>query len=263
MIPDANVNDISLLGLVKHTLSERLRLQAGIRYEWRNIHVPDQEAAAHSHEEEGHDEGHHLESFDRNYNNLTASVRATYNFTGQLLLRANLASAYRTPNLAELTQDGMHGVWYEQGNINLQSQRNYEADLSLHYHSSMLSFNLAGFYNKIDHYIYLAPTSDTAGNGADIYRYDQTDAVLGTKLAFRQNDPAMFETATDGYTLLHIGIGGQFKWSSQMIEWNLRVDNLLDEKYIDHLSTLKEVGFYNMGRNISLMVKVPFAVGGR
>jgi hypothetical protein len=35
---------------------------------------------------------------------------------------------------------------------------------------------------------------------------------------------------------------------------------LLDTKYTDHLSTLKEVGLLEPGRNIALLIKVPFGI---
>jgi iron complex outermembrane receptor protein len=41
---------------------------------------------------------------------------------------------------------------------------------------------------------------------------------------------------------------------------SISVNNLLDKKYIDHLSTLKEVGLYNPGRNIAFNLKIPFSV---
>ena len=37
-------------------------------------------------------------------------------------------------------------------------------------------------------------------------------------------------------------------------------DNLLDRKYTDHLSTLKEVNMYNPGRNNALSIRIPFGI---
>ncbi|MFH1319413.1 MAG: TonB-dependent receptor [Bacteroidota bacterium] len=327
VLPDHNVDDISFFGLAQYTFFNKLTAQAGLRYDYRNIFVPEQEKSGHSHEEEEeHEEEHeHMEEFDRNYDNFCASIGATYNLNDKILFRANFASAYRTPNIAELTQDGMHGARYEQGSRDLTSQRSYETDLSIHYCSKHTTFDFAIFDNQIKDYIFLAPTSDTTSSGMDIYRYSQTNAELyggeagihihphplhwlhfkstfsyvigkqednsylpfipaskirieliaekkklaflhntfikiGTLTAFDQNNPAMFETENVGYTLLNLGIGGSIKWAKQMVSIGIYANNLLDEKYIDHLSTLKPMNIYNQGRNISISVKVPFNI---
>ena len=81
-----------------------------------------------------------------------------------------------------------------------------------------------------------------------------------TSTAFDQNYPAPEETSTRGYTLLDLSIGGNFKIENQMMSFSLSGNNLFDRKYIDHLSTLKEVGLFNPGRNIILSLKIPFIV---
>lgn len=53
-------------------------------------------------------------------------------------------------------------------------------------------------------------------------------------------------------------MGSSFRLGNQPLEVNLTVQNLLDKKYVDHLSTLKEVDLYNPGRNISLSLRIPF-----
>ena len=81
-----------------------------------------------------------------------------------------------------------------------------------------------------------------------------------TSTAFNQNNTAPDETATKGYTLLDLSIGGNIKIKNQLMSVSLSANNLFDKKYIDHLSTLKEVGLFNPGRNISLSLKIPFEV---
>jgi iron complex outermembrane receptor protein len=211
----------------------------------------------------------------------------------------------------------------EQGNSDLKSQRNYEADISVHYHSKYVMVDISGFYNHVNDYIFIAPTNDTIASGDKIYRYSQSNAELyGTelsidvlpinwlnlktsyaylvgkrekgsylpfipqnklrfeikfqkqKLAFlknnffkvgglfaaKQNNPAMFETETDSYFLLNAGIGTNIKWANQMVALSVQANNLLNKTYIDHLSTLKGMGYYNIGRNISINLKIPFGI---
>lgn len=308
VLPDADVNDFSFFGLAQYTFFEKLKTQAGLRYDLRSISTKAET---------------NKEAVDRDYGNVSASIGATYKMNKNILLRANIASAYRTPNIAELTQNGMHGARYEQGNPDLKSQRNYEADLSAHYHSKYVMIDVSGFYNHVNNYIFIAPTNDTIASGDKIYRYSQINAELyggelsidilpidwlnistsyayligkqndgsylpfipqnklrfemkfqKQKLAFfknnflkvgglfaaKQNNPAMFETESDSYFLLYAGIGTEIKCAKQMMSLSVQVNNLLNETYIDHLSTLKEMGYYNIGRNISINLKIPFGI---
>ena len=83
---------------------------------------------------------------------------------------------------------------------------------------------------------------------------------VNTTTAFNQNNAAPDETATPAYTLLDLGIGGNIKVKNQFLSVSISANNLLDTKYIDHLSTLKEVGLYNPGRNIALNLRIPFTI---
>ncbi|HHH55275.1 MAG TPA: TonB-dependent receptor [Bacteroidetes bacterium] len=308
ILPDANVNDFAFFGLAKHTFFEKLKTQAGIRYDFRSIAT---EAETNK------------DAVNTDYGNISASLGATYKINENILLRSNFASAYRTPNIAELTENGMHGARYEQGNPELKSQRSYEADLSAHFHSKFVMVDVSGFYNGINDYIFIAPTNDTIASGDKIYRYSQTNSgiyggelaigilpidwlnfktsyayLIGKqddgsylpfipqnklrfelkfqkqKLAFlknsffkvgglyagKQNHPAMFETETDSYFLLNVGIGTNIKLANQIVSLSVQANNLLNETYIDHLSTLKGMGYYNIGRNISVNLKIPFGI---
>ncbi|MBN1340290.1 MAG: TonB-dependent receptor [Bacteroidales bacterium] len=180
VLPDFNQYDAALFGLAQHTFRDRSLLQAGLRFEFREIHAPEQPAGSHSHKKKTGiyvAEEEILTGLEKSYNNLSFSTGGTWQANHFLHIRANLASGYRTPNIAELTQNGVHGPRYEQGNRGLTSQRNYEADMSLHFHTQFIELDLAGFYNRVNDYIYLAPT-EKFEEDMRIYRYSQKDALL-------------------------------------------------------------------------------------
>ncbi len=316
LLPDANTSNYSGFGLIQHTFLTKLKLQAGIRYDYKNITT--QKVGLP-------DDAEYRSALEKNYGSFSGSFGATYNLSEVLLFRANFAAAYRTPNLAELTSNGPHETRYEVGDPDLVPENSLEGDVNIHFHKPNYSFDIAGFYNSIQHYIFISPTGDTTVDGMSIYKYMQNDAelyggeaglhihpeplewlhfettfasVIGkqkngdylpfipayklnfelrgeiekmsflhkpflslhTSTAFDQNNAAPDETATDGYTLLDFSLGGQIKISNQLLSIGISVNNLLDEKYIDHLSTLKEVNMYDPGRNITLFLKVPFGV---
>ncbi|GAB4290815.1 MAG: hypothetical protein Kow0068_16230 [Marinilabiliales bacterium] len=76
----------------------------------------------------------------------------------------------------------------------------------------------------------------------------------------KQSNPSPFETETEGYTLLNINLYSEIKVFKQIVNLGLSVNNILDTKYFDHLSTLKQLNYYNPGRNINLYLKVPFEI---
>lgn len=193
IIPNANIDDFSVFTLFKQQI-KKFDLQAGVRYDYRAIYAPEQEAAGHSHgdehedehEEDGHDEGEHEEEHEeetihlnQKFNHINASIGATYHINEQFIIRSNIASAYRAPNLAELSQHGQHGNRFEEGDPNLKAQKSIEADLGLHYHTTKLNVDLSAFYNRIFDYIYLSPTNEKApeGNGF-VYKYQQQNAKI-------------------------------------------------------------------------------------
>jgi len=318
VLPDANIFDISFYSLAQYNLSELMVLEAGFRYSYKNVDVPLQLKSG----QEG--EVRTIE-LSKDYSNLSASFGATINLNEKMLIRLNIASAFRSPNLAELTQDGMHGTRYEKGNAELTNQQNTEVDLGYHVHTKHTTFDISAFYNNIYNYIYLSPTSDTTNAGNKIYQYSQTPSALyggemtlhihphpihwfhinssyayivgkkksggylplipannfklglkftkdkmksflntyfrvDVKYAFDQNKPSEFETPTDSYFLLNAGIGTEIKVKNQLFLIDITANNLLDETYFDHLSTLKDLGVYNIGRSVNLSVKIPFGI---
>jgi iron complex outermembrane receptor protein len=316
LLPDASTNNYSGFGLIQHTFWSRLTLQAGIRYDnkiitTQNVGLPENTG--------------YRPALEKNYGSFSGSLGATYNLSEFLLFRANLAAAYRTPNLAELTSNGPHETRYEVGDPDLVPENSMETDVNIHFHKPNYSFDIAGFYNSIRHYIFISPIGDTTAEGMSIYKYMQNDAALfggeaglhihpeplewlhfemtfasvigrqkngdylpfipahklnfelrgemekmaflnksflaiHTGTAFNQNNAAPDETATSGYTLVDLSLGGQIKAGQQYISIGISANNLLDKKYIDHLSTLKEVNMYDPGRNLTFYLKVPFGL---
>lgn len=306
LLPNATVNDYAVFGFAKFSPLKKLNAQTGIRYDYRSIKTEEEPTK---------------EAIDTDFGDFSASLGATYNLNEKVLLRANYASAFRTPNIAELTQNGIHGGRYEEGNPELSSQKSYEIDISAHYHTKHLIFDISGFYNNINDYIFIAPSNETTLNGNIIYKYAQSNAkisggeialdilpfewlILKTSYAYlvgeqkngeylpfipqnklrfnakfqkdkmgvfknsffkiggtyasKQSKPALFETETASYFLLNAGLGSSIKVSNQTISFSIQANNLLNKTYVDHLSTLKELAYYNIGRNISFNLKIPF-----
>ncbi|MGC8803635.1 MAG: TonB-dependent receptor, partial [Bacteroidales bacterium] len=169
LLPDATTNNYSGFALLQYNFFKKLKLQTGIRYD--NKLITSQAIGLPT-------DSAYRAPIDKSYGSFSGSLGATYSFTDDLLLRTNFAAAYRTPNLAELTSNGLHELRYEIGDKNLVPQNAYETDLSIHYHRDNFTFDVAGFYNMIHNYIFIAPTGDTTASGINIYQYRQANSFL-------------------------------------------------------------------------------------
>lgn len=69
------------------------------------------------------------------------------------------------------------------------------------------------------------------------------------------------ESSTPAYQLLSLGTGGDIRYRGQELSVKLQVQNVLNTKYLAHLSRYRIINVPEQGRNIVLSLKVPF--GGK
>ncbi|MFK7060143.1 TonB-dependent receptor [Flavobacterium oreochromis] len=67
-----------------------------------------------------------------------------------------------------------------------------------------------------------------------------------------QNNISNFEIASTSYSLLNFGLGGNLSVLKLNFSFNIVANNVLNQKYIAHLSRLKTNNIQNIGRNIVL-----------
>ena len=84
--------------------------------------------------------------------------------------------------------------------------------------------------------------------------------AAGWKGAARQDRVGEFETPTDGYGVFDASAGVRWSVGGQLHTLTLRVDNITNEVYRDHLSRIKEI-MPQAGRGASLLYRVNFGRG--
>jgi len=188
-MPDAKINDIGIYVIDDFQLSEDLILTSGLRYDYRNMKsFPVATTNTDRFE------------VDNTYNSVNGSLGITYNFTENQFLKANLARGFRSPNVPELTQNGIHGGRFERGNPDLEAQSNYQLDLTYHLHTNWATLNIAPFINTLNNYIYLVQTNEDAPiGGGKIFQHVQNDANLYGG-----------EMALDIHPVIWLGIHGSY-----------------------------------------------------
>ncbi len=271
---------------------------------------------------------------EKKFNSLSVSFGINYNLNDNISFHTNLASAFRTPTVEELSSYGIHEALgsFDIGNKNLQREKSIGIDFGIRLRGQKFYMDLTGYYNKVVNLIYRQPLNlyysdnvdSTGGNiigfnqlndGFKVYEYNQADGeVYGfeTKIRYEifngftstivsdfvraknlttnenfpqippfrfstefryatakywagtainlinsQKDVAPNEESTSGYGLVNIYVGTKLLTGNYVHIINLRVDNLLDKLYKDHLSAIKDFT-YMPGRNISLNYKFIF-----
>lgn len=164
---DAKIFDIGTYLIYEYDLTDQLNWVSGLRYDFRNMKSFPYQS-----------DGLNKNKIDNDYNSLTGSTGITYRIKKHLF-KMNVASGYRSPNISELTQNGMHSNRFERGDVNLVPQRNYQFDLNYHFHTKQLMIDVSPFYNMVNNYIYIVKTDELATlGGGYVWQYVQNDADL-------------------------------------------------------------------------------------
>ena len=162
LLPDAQVFNTGSFVNMNYKF-DNITFQGGFRYDFRHIST------------ERINENR--PAIDKKLHSFSGALGAKYKWGQYMNLRINLASGFRAPNLAELTSYGEHENRLEIGNAELKNEKNLQLDVNWDYSASHFEFFINGFYNAIDHYIYLEPQGFTA-NLLPIYHYVQDNAFL-------------------------------------------------------------------------------------
>lgn len=127
-------------------------------------------------------------AIDNHFSHMSAAAGFTHQFSDQFSFKSNAGTAFRAPNIAELSSNGVHeGAFrYEVGNPNLKPEISYQLDGSLDYENAYFDASLGGFVNYINNYIYYNTNGDTKaipqGDGTfrnyPIYNFVQDNALL-------------------------------------------------------------------------------------
>ena len=149
LIPNFRNYGAGLFAIERYAVGN-LTLEAGLRYDYRWLRAYFLDEVTRQTYSKTH-----------NWQNANGSLGGAYQLRPDLTLTANLSTAWRAPNVADLYSNGLHqsAVAYERGNPDLQPEQAYNSNLVLAYAGKRLSGEIGVYYNRIDNYIYLKPDS--------------------------------------------------------------------------------------------------------
>ena len=91
-----------------------------------------------------------------------------------------------------------------------------------------------------------------------IWKFSNTYLSFIVSNYTKKKSIAQYELSTDGYTLLDVHIGADFKLGKQKAMFDIFCTNLLNTGYYNQLSLVKYIGVRDMGRNIGVQLHIPF-----
>jgi len=194
LIPNYNFFQIGVFALANENIG-KFTFSGGLRYDTRIFNGIDHWVDSLQAPVSAYTPGaiHEFQGFKSNFSGMSFSLGAAYNITRNIYLKANVARGYRAPNVAECGANGVHDgtVVFEIGDPALKPETSLEEDLSFGINSKDMSFEVDGFYNSINDFIYakgllsvfggdsINNSLNAAGLGAaPVYKYVQGKANL-------------------------------------------------------------------------------------
>ena len=172
LIPNYNTYGIGVFAFAKKNW-ENNTFSIGARYDYRKnkgeqLFVDDEELFA---------------PFENKFSNVSGALGFTHQFNDEWNFKANVGSAFRAPNPAELASNGVHeGTYrYEIGNAALSPERSYQVDAALEYEGKIVSASASIYNNYVHNFIYASNNGETImaeGDEYPVYRYGQVNANL-------------------------------------------------------------------------------------
>jgi iron complex outermembrane receptor protein len=178
IIPDYNLFDAGVFVYTQKTF-QKTTLSGGARFDNRYINSKQML--------EGTDIK--FTAFKKSYFNFSGSAGVAIEPDDHVAIKLNIARGFRAPNLAELASNGAHEGTdrYEYGSTALHSEQSFQLDAGLELDYKHVSFNLNGFYNSVNNFIYYRrlvsvfggdSLIDDNGELREAFRFDQSDARL-------------------------------------------------------------------------------------
>lgn len=171
LVPNFRNYGSGIFAIEKYT-RDKWTLEGGLRYDYRWLKVYRR-----------NDNSLTVYTQTHTYNNLTASIGATWQATPALSVSGNTGTAWRAPSVSELYIRGIHlsAASYEIGDSTLHAERSINNSISFKYNSKKLFAQLNVYDNEINNYIYARPslTGITLVSGTyPVFQYTQANVRL-------------------------------------------------------------------------------------
>jgi iron complex outermembrane receptor protein len=191
IIPSFHQFDIGPFAMVKRTFGN-LDISGGIRFDSRSFTNQQMYTVSNGIDYDtpayGKDTAGAYQAFPyyhKIFTGYSGSLGLTYSFSNQWSAKANISRGYRSPNISEISANGVHpgtGI-YQVGNQDFNPEFNVQEDLGLNFNAKIAVINFSVFYNSVTDYIFNEKIlnvdgADSARDGNTVYQFRQGRAAL-------------------------------------------------------------------------------------
>ena len=194
LLPDLQTAGIGFYNYTEAGLGSKATINGGLRFDYGEVNAKGYRHSASWVKVYGTrdvDEIIRSTNFSRDFSNISAALGISFYPTHHFNAKLNLGKSFKIPSYAELASNGIHhGTFrHETGDSTLVSEKGYQADLNLTWHTNDFHFSVTPFVYYFQDFIYLSPTvsftsTDARGiryslpEGNQVYRYSQHDALF-------------------------------------------------------------------------------------
>jgi iron complex outermembrane receptor protein len=119
------------------------------------------------------------------FSGYSGSLGLTYSFNNKWSAKANISRGYRSPNISEISANGVHpgtGI-YQVGNPDFKPEFNVQEDVGVNFASRYAAINFSVFYNSVTDFIFNEKIlnvegGDSVRNENKVYQFRQGKAAL-------------------------------------------------------------------------------------
>lgn len=192
LIPDYDKYDFGLFVVGEYDLTEDLKIDGGIRYDFTQLDAKKFYRTSRWEERLYDVDFGDLVIEDLgtqlltnpilNYHNISAMTGFQYDMNDTQIIRFNFAFAQRAPNPSELFSDGLHhsAARIELGDLRIKSESSSKVSTSYELSKEQWGFTLAPYFNAINDFILLEPNEVefTIRGAFPVWSYRQTNTEL-------------------------------------------------------------------------------------
>ena len=121
-------------------------------------------------------------AYQHSFRGVSGSLGLSYRFSQRFTAKGNVGRGYRSPNISEISANGIHPGTnsYQEGNLDFKPEFNWQEDIGMNYTSRHVTIDASIFNNNIQNYIYNQKVSSSIGQNTvtDTFQFQAAKAHL-------------------------------------------------------------------------------------
>jgi iron complex outermembrane recepter protein len=121
-------------------------------------------------------------TYNHTFAGMSGSLGLSYRFSDKFTTKANIGRGYRSPNISEISANGIHPGTnsFQKGNLNFKPEFNWQDDIGVNYTSQHITIDASIFNNDIQNYIYNQKVSSSSNQNTviDTFQFQAAKAHL-------------------------------------------------------------------------------------